>query len=54
VEFNNNPPIIAYLLAAGADATLSDNQGKRAIDYADENELLKLSDVYGLLKAVSN
>ena len=47
---SNNPDVIATLLEAGADPAARDEQGKFPWDYAEPNELLKDSEVYGRLK----
>ncbi|MBC7218398.1 MAG: hypothetical protein H5U36_09785 [Candidatus Caldatribacterium sp.] len=43
---NENPEVVRVLLEAGADATLTNSLGKKAIDYARENPALKDTDVF--------
>jgi ankyrin repeat protein len=48
-----SPEILTLLLDSGADAQAQDNEGKKAIDYAAENEKLKETDVYWRLNDLS-
>jgi ankyrin repeat protein len=50
---NENPESILFFLKAGADATLKDNRGERAIDLAEENEAVKDTDAYWKLDDAS-
>lgn len=49
----NSPEIILLLLESGADATISDYKGKKAIDYAAENEKLINTDAFWRLNDAS-
>ncbi|MCX6088872.1 MAG: ankyrin repeat domain-containing protein, partial [Candidatus Atribacteria bacterium] len=51
--YNQNPEVITTLIKAGADAKIVDNHGKKAIDYAEENEKLKGSSAYWELNDAS-
>ena len=46
VKNNSNPKIIELLLAKNADPIARDNNGKRVVDYLEENRSLRGSDVY--------
>lgn len=46
---NPNPDVVASLLSSGADAKMRNSEGKRAIDFAQDNMALKESSVYKLL-----
>jgi ankyrin repeat protein len=46
---SNGPEVLSLLLEHGADANMTDKVGKKAIDYASENEKLKGTDAYRLL-----
>ncbi|MCY3955059.1 MAG: ankyrin repeat domain-containing protein [Nitrospira sp.] len=43
---NNNPAVITVLLDAGADPKARDERGKVPWDYAENNGVIKDSDVY--------
>jgi ankyrin repeat protein len=47
---NRNPEIVSLLLENGADAHMEDYFGKRAIDYAEENDDLKDTEVISNLR----
>ena len=49
-EANPNPEILRTLIEKGADVNLIADNGKKAIDYAEENEKLKGTDAYNLLR----
>lgn len=51
--FNENPKVIHVLLEAGADAKARSIEGKRAIDYAEENEDIKGTEAYWKLYSAS-
>lgn len=51
---NRNPEVISVLLKNGADASIRDNEGKIAVDYAAVNTRLKNTDAYQELIAASN
>ncbi len=44
-----NPEVILALLEAGADGKLKSGEGKTAFDYANDNEIIKGTNVYWLL-----
>jgi ankyrin repeat protein len=48
--FNPNPDVARLLIDKGANVNASDKDGKKALDYAGENENLKGTDVYRLLQ----
>ena len=48
-----NPEICSILIEAGADVNAKDNYGKKAIDYAKENDALKDTDAYWKLHDAS-
>lgn len=50
---NQNPEVLRALLDAGANATITDNDGRRAVDYARDNEHLHGTDAYWQLHDVS-
>ena len=43
----NNAQVVKALLDAGANTLLRDNEGKSALDYAQENDKLKGTDIIG-------
>ena|GEM_PF-3092051 len=45
-----NPEVLQILLDYGADVTHKNNKGKNALDFAEENQNLKGTDVYKLLQ----
>ena len=47
---NPNPKVLTVLLEAGADAKAKSNEGKTALDYARENEALKVTQALKLLE----
>jgi hypothetical protein len=49
-RWNRNPKVIKMLLNAGADKKIKCNNGKKAFDYAKENEFINSTEVYHLLK----
>ena len=53
VSDNSNPEVISLLLNNGADAHAKDKDGKRAIDYASENESIKGTKAYWELNDAS-
>ena len=53
-RFNSNPEAISVLLENDADVNVRDEDGKRAIDYASENENLKGTNAYEELSKASN
>ena len=50
VRYNGSPEVLKLLIEMGADVSIKDKEGKRALDYADENEGLKRTDEYNLLR----
>ena len=46
----SNPSVIEALIEGGADPAARDNAGSTPFDYAKENEALKGTDAYRLLK----
>ncbi len=46
VNNNSNPRIIELLLSKNADPTARDNNGKRVVDYLEENRALRGTDLY--------
>jgi ankyrin repeat protein len=50
---NQNPDVISTLLKAGADPKAIDRKGKKAFDYAQNNEELKGTDAYQELQDAS-
>jgi len=48
-----NPEVVSSLLAAGANATIQNRDGGRAIDYAGKNPHLKGTKAYWLLNEAS-
>ena len=44
--FSSTPEIVMLLLAKGADALAKDEDGKKAIDHAEENDKLKDTKAY--------
>ncbi|MDR3076942.1 MAG: hypothetical protein LBU26_06540, partial [Synergistaceae bacterium] len=55
-ELNENPEVISLLLENGADAAITDNDGKKAIDYMrvpDENASGEYKSAYQRLKNAS-
>ncbi len=52
-RWNENPDVVLALLKAGADPKVKDKKGKRAIDFAQENEELKASPVFTILRDAS-
>lgn len=54
VKSNPNPEVARYLLARGANPNLVSRYGRKALDFADFNQNFRNSDVYELLKSVSN
>ena len=46
---NGTPAVIAALLAAGADASVVDDDGKTAFDHAEDNAAIKGTAVYRVL-----
>ena len=51
---NRNPEVISILLQNGADASIRDNEGITAVDYAAVNARLRNTDAYQQLVAASN
>lgn len=51
--WRSSPMIVSILLEAGADAAIKNDDGKRAIDYAEENEKLKGTEAYKQLQEAS-
>lgn len=51
--FSTNPEVIAVLMDAGADAKRVDNDGKRALDYIQENKRLKGTYAEDMIKEAS-
>jgi ankyrin repeat protein len=49
-ESNSNPDIIRTLIENGADVIAEDHYGKTALDYAEDNENLKGTEAYNLLR----
>ena len=53
-DYNNpsisRPEVIRMLIENGADINAKDKSGKRALDYANDNETLKKTDAYKLLR----
>ena len=47
---NSNSDVLRVLIDNGADVAFKDKEGKNALDYADENEGLKGTDAYNLLR----
>jgi len=45
-QYNPNPDVIQLLINNGADANLKDNEGKTALDYAEDNPKIKGTKVY--------
>ncbi len=52
-RWNWTPEVLQALLDASADATALDGDGRRAIDYARENEYLRGTDAYWQLNDAS-
>jgi hypothetical protein len=52
-ENNSNPEVISLLLKSGADARIKDSGGKRAIDFAGQNDNLKGTAAFTQLKKAS-
>jgi hypothetical protein len=50
---SESPELVSFLLDNDADAELTDNDGKTALDYAAENENLKDTDVYRRLEVLT-
>lgn len=50
---NTNPEVLTALLEAGADAKVKDDEGKRALDYAMENEKLEGTEALKLLEEMT-
>jgi len=53
-KYSKTEAVLMALLNAGSDARLTTNDGKRAIDYAEENKALVGSKAYQRLKEASN
>ncbi|MCF7944905.1 MAG: ankyrin repeat domain-containing protein [Spirochaetia bacterium] len=51
--WNENPEVITVLLEAGAEALVESSSGKKAIDFAKENESLKGTEAYWELNDAS-
>ena len=47
---NSNPDVLRVLIDKGADVAMKNTNGKTALDYAGENEALKETHVYSLLR----
>ena len=50
---NTTPEVLKVLLEAGADAKVKDDEGKRALDYAMENEKLEGTEALKLLEEMT-
>jgi ankyrin repeat protein len=46
----NHPGVLQALIENGADIDIKDKNGRRALDYAKDNEKLKGTDAYNLLR----
>ena|GEM_PF-1677335 len=51
---NRDPEVISVLLQNGADASIKDNEGMSAVDYASVNARIRNTDAYQQLIAASN
>jgi len=49
-QYSSNPDILQALIDNGASIDIQDKKGKRAIDYAEQNEALAGTSVLSLLK----
>jgi len=49
-RYSPNPEILRIMLENGADVSLKSSEGKNALDYADENERIKGTEEYKLLR----
>jgi len=52
-RYSPNPEVVTTLLKAGADVKAASKEGKRAVDYARDNEKLKDTDAYQELEKAS-
>jgi ankyrin repeat protein len=49
-RYNSNPRIVRTLIENGAETSIKSDEGKNALDYADENKELKGTEAYNLLR----
>jgi capsule polysaccharide export protein KpsE/RkpR len=49
-QYSSNTDVLQVLIDNGASIDIQDNQGKRAIDYAEQNEAWAGTSVYDLLR----
>ena len=49
-QYSSNPDVLQVLIDNGASIDIQDKKGKRAIDYAEQNEALAGTSVLSLLK----
>jgi len=49
-QYSSNPDVLQVLIDNGASIDIQDKKGKRAIDYAEQNEALAGSSIFDLLR----